>query len=106
MTMGSDQIVIPVNVISHWIIRYRFIFVTVFRHVFCFQISKKRSIGVILKYYIQSQIMGGFVNFFRIQKKRLPRLYKPVLNMAFFYDDELFLFKQTYLKWRSTLWEQ
>ena len=34
---------------------------------------------------------------FRIQNKRLPLLCKPVLNIAFVYDDELLLFKQTYL---------
>jgi hypothetical protein len=44
--------------------------------------------------------------YFRIQDKRLPRLCKPVLNIAFVYDDERLLFKQTYLRWRSTLWEQ
>jgi len=44
--------------------------------------------------------------YFRIQNKRLPLLCKPVLNIAFVYDDELLLFKQTYLRWRSTLWGQ
>jgi hypothetical protein len=35
---------------------------------------------------------------------RLPLLCKPVLNIAFVYDDERLLFKQTYLKRRLTLW--
>ena len=29
-----------------------------------------------------------------------------VVQTSFVYDDERLLFKQTYLKWRSTLWEQ
>jgi hypothetical protein len=31
---------------------------------------------------------------------------KPVLNIAFVYDDERLLFKQTYLRRRSTSWGQ
>jgi hypothetical protein len=31
-------------------------------------------------------------------------LCKPALTIAFVYDDELLLFKQTYLRWRYTLW--
>ena len=36
--------------------------------------------------------------FHLIQNKRLPLLCEPVLNIAFVYDDELLLFKQTYLR--------
>jgi hypothetical protein len=41
------------------------------------------------------------------QDKRFALLCKPVLNIAFDYDDdELILFKQTYLRRCSTLWGQ
>jgi hypothetical protein len=41
---------------------------------------------------------------FKRQNKRLALLCKPALKITFFYDDELLLLKQTYLKRRSILW--
>jgi hypothetical protein len=46
----------------------------------------------------KSVIFRLLINCFNlIQNKHLPMLWKPVLNIAFVYDDELLLFKQTYL---------
>jgi hypothetical protein len=39
-------------------------------------------------------------------EKRLPHLREPGLNIVFVYDDELLLFKLTYLRRRSALWKQ